>query len=76
MPYLAGPRTIEEFIRPTIDAAAADAGRPTPQIGVMAPVLVTGSSDREVSEGREKAAATLAFYDNIPSYQRVIAREG
>jgi hypothetical protein len=32
MPYLAGPRTIAEFIEPTIAKAAADAGRPAPRI--------------------------------------------
>jgi F420-dependent oxidoreductase-like protein len=31
MPYLAGPRTIAEFIGPTIAKAAADAGRPKPR---------------------------------------------
>jgi F420-dependent oxidoreductase-like protein len=72
MPYLAGPRTIAEFIRPTIDAAAADAGRPTPEVIAAVPVLVTD----DVDEGRAAAADALAFYAAIPSYQRVIAREG
>jgi F420-dependent oxidoreductase-like protein len=72
MPYLAGPRTISEFIRPTIDAAAADAGRPTPEVIAAVPVLVTD----DVDEGRAAAAEALAFYAAIPSYQRVIAREG
>lgn len=71
LPYLAGPRTIAEFIRPTIDAAAADAGRPTPEVIAAVPVLVTD----DVDEGRAAAADALAFYATIPSYQRVIARE-
>lgn len=72
LPYLAGPRTIAEFIRPTIDAAAAEAGRPTPEVIAAVPVLVTD----DVDEGRAAAADALAFYATIPSYQRVIAREG
>lgn len=38
----------------------------------MVPVLVTD----DVDGGREVAAEQLAFYGTIPSYQKVIAREG
>jgi F420-dependent oxidoreductase-like protein len=72
LPYLAGPRTIAEFIRPTIDAAADAAGRPTPEVIAAVPVLITD----DVAEGRAAAADALAFYATIPSYQRIIAREG
>jgi F420-dependent oxidoreductase-like protein len=72
LPYLAGPRTISEFIRPTIDAAASEAGRPTPEVIAAVPVVVTD----DVGAGRAAAADALAFYSTIPSYQRVIAREG
>jgi F420-dependent oxidoreductase-like protein len=72
LPYLAGPRTIAEFIEPTIAKAAADAGRPSPRIVAAVPVLVTD----DAAAGREFAADTLGFYQSIPSYQRVIAREG
>ena len=72
LPYLAGPRTIEEFIAPTINEAAAAAGRPAPKIVAMVPVLVTD----DVDAGRALAAEALAFYAQIPSYQKVIEREG
>ncbi|KAA0107849.1 LLM class F420-dependent oxidoreductase [Mycolicibacterium sp. P1-5] len=72
LPYLAGPRTIGEFIVPTIGKAAREAGRPRPRIIAAVPVLVT---DDETA-GREAAAEHLAFYTSIPSYQNVIAREG
>lgn len=71
MPYLAGPRTIAEFIEPTIAKAAADAGRPAPRIIAMVPVLLTD----DVDEGRRAVAEALSFYETIPSYQKVIARE-
>ncbi|HEY9265278.1 MAG TPA: LLM class F420-dependent oxidoreductase [Mycobacterium sp.] len=72
MPYLAGPRTLEDFIVPTITRAAADVGRPRPRILAAVPVLVTG----DAAAGQAEAASQLAFYDRIPSYQKVIAREG
>jgi F420-dependent oxidoreductase-like protein len=76
LPYLAGPRTIAEFIEPTIAKAAADVGRPKPRIIAAVPVLVTGDSQNDIDAGRNFAAEQLSFYETIPSYQRVIAREG
>ena len=72
LPYLAGPRTIAEFIEPTIAKAAADAGRPKPRIIAAVPVLVSD----DVDAARAVAAEQLSFYETIPSYQKVIAREG
>jgi F420-dependent oxidoreductase-like protein len=72
LPYLAGPRTIAEFIGPTITKAVADAGRPNPRIIAAVPVLVTDDADA----GRNFAVEQLKFYETIPSYQKVIAREG
>jgi alkanesulfonate monooxygenase SsuD/methylene tetrahydromethanopterin reductase-like flavin-dependent oxidoreductase (luciferase family) len=72
LPYLAGPRTIGDFIVPVIGKAAAEAGRPQPRVIAAVPVLVT---DDETA-GRAVAAEELAFYATIPSYRNVIAREG
>jgi F420-dependent oxidoreductase-like protein len=72
LPYLAGPRAIEEFIVPTIQAAAAAAGRPEPRVIAAVPVHV--SDDAEAA--RAFAHEQLAFYGTIPSYQKVLAREG
>jgi F420-dependent oxidoreductase-like protein len=72
LPYLAGPRTVEEFIVPTISAAAAAAGRPAPQVIAAVPVVVSDDADA----ARTLATEELSFYETIPSYQRVIAREG
>jgi F420-dependent oxidoreductase-like protein len=71
MPFLAGPRTIADFIEPTIARAAADAGRPSPRIIAAVPVLIT----TDVDAGRAVATKQLGFYEAIPSYRRVIARE-
>jgi F420-dependent oxidoreductase-like protein len=72
LPYLAGPRAIAEFIQPTISRAAADAGRPDPRIVAAVPVIVSD----DVDAARAKAAETLSFYETVPSYQKVLAREG
>jgi F420-dependent oxidoreductase-like protein len=72
LPYLAGPRTIAEFIEPAIAKSAADAGRRKPRIIAQVPTLVC----HDVDAAKNFAADRLSFYEAIPSYQRVIAREG
>ena len=72
LPFLAGPRTIAEFIEPTVAKAAAEAARPKPQIIAAVPVLVSD----DVDAARGFATQRLSFYETIPSYQTVIAREG
>ncbi|ANI41983.1 TIGR03564 family F420-dependent LLM class oxidoreductase [Mycolicibacterium vaccae] len=72
LPYLAGPRTIEEFITPTITQAAAEAGRPAPRVIAFVPVHLGG----DLAAARALAEEQLSFYATIPSYQKVIAREG
>jgi F420-dependent oxidoreductase-like protein len=72
LPYLAGPRTIGEFIAPVINKAAAEAGRPSPRIIAAVPVLVSDNVDA----ARTIAAEQLSLYETIPSYQKVVAREG
>src|SRR6185437_616461 len=71
IPYLAGPRTIGEFIVPTINKAAAEEGRPAPRVITAVPVLLSA----DVERARAAAAEQLSFYAAIPSYRNVIARE-
>lgn len=72
LPYLAGPRTLNEFIVPTITKAAAEAGRPAPRIIAAVPTLLS----EDLEGARTIAAQQLSFYEAIPSYRNVIAREG
>jgi F420-dependent oxidoreductase-like protein len=72
IPNLAGPRTIEQFIVPTIGQAAADAGRPSPKIIAMVQVAVTDDADTV----RAEAAGRLAFCETVPFYRKVLDREG
>jgi alkanesulfonate monooxygenase SsuD/methylene tetrahydromethanopterin reductase-like flavin-dependent oxidoreductase (luciferase family) len=69
---LAGLRTIEEFILPTIARAATDAGRPSPRVIAMVSVAVTDDTEN----ARSVAADSMGMYDMVPSYQKVMAREG
>lgn len=71
LPYLAGPRTIGEFIVPEITKAAVDAGRPAPRIIAAVPVLLSD----DIEGAHAAAAQQLSFYESIPSYRNVIARE-
>ena len=70
--WMTGPATIESHIAPTIRAAATEAGRPEPRIGVGLPVCVT--SDTEAA--RAKAAEQFVMYGHLPSYRAMLDREG
>lgn len=72
LPYLAGPRALEEHIVPAVTAAARAAGRPAPRIVALVYGVVTDDADAV----REKAAEQLAFYEQFPSYARVVELSG
>ncbi|MEU5404154.1 LLM class F420-dependent oxidoreductase [Streptomyces sp. NPDC005963] len=72
LPYLAGPRALAEHIVPAVTAAASAAGRPAPRIVA----IVNGVVTDDVDSVRERAAEQLAFYEQIPSYARVIELSG
>lgn len=71
LPYLAGPRTIAEFIEPAIAMSAVDAGRQKPRIIAQVPTVVS----THVDAAKSFIAEQLRFYEAIPSYKKVIARE-
>ena len=70
--WMTGPDTIESHIVPTLRAAAAEAGRPEPQVGVGLPVCVTD----DTAAAREQAGETFAMYGHLPSYRAMLDREG
>jgi F420-dependent oxidoreductase-like protein len=70
--WLSGPRTIDELLRPAVEAAAERAGRPSPRVIASVPVCVTDEPDRV----RELIAVLLANYNDLPSYKAVMEREG
>jgi F420-dependent oxidoreductase-like protein len=70
--WMTGPATIESHIIPTIRTAAAEAGRPEPQIGVGLPVCVTDDQPA----ARARAAELFVMYGVLPSYRAMLDREG
>jgi F420-dependent oxidoreductase-like protein len=67
--WLAGPRTLAEHVTPAITAASGS--RPAPQIVASLPACLTTEPDAV----RDRAAAALNFYANVPSYRAVLDRE-
>ncbi|MBZ6295409.1 LLM class F420-dependent oxidoreductase [Streptomyces olivaceus] len=72
LPYLAGPRALETFIVPALTAAAEAAGRPAPRVVALVHGVVTD----DVDAVRRKVTEQLAFYEQIPSYARVVELSG
>ncbi|MCC3333243.1 TIGR03564 family F420-dependent LLM class oxidoreductase [Nocardia abscessus] len=72
LPFLIGPKALAEHVVAPLTTAAERAGRPAPRITVLVPGVVTA----EVDAARAAATAQTAFYDDIPSYARVIELSG
>jgi len=70
--WMTGPKTLREHTIPTINAAAANAGRPKPRVVVGLPICVT----EEISEAREFAGKMFQIYGGLPSYRAMLDREG
>lgn len=67
-----GPKTIAEHTAPTINAAAADAGRPAPRIIALVNLCVGDNPDAI----RAAAAEGSGAYAALPSYRAMLDREG
>lgn len=70
--WMTGPRTIGDSTSPTIRSAAADAGRPDPQVIAAVPVCVTTDPDA----ARALAATQFEMYGVLPSYRAMLDHEG
>ncbi|MEU8225793.1 TIGR03564 family F420-dependent LLM class oxidoreductase [Kribbella sp. NPDC048915] len=67
-----GPELIEDFVRPTIDRAAAAAGRPEPE--VVAGVCVALTDDPDAT--RQWISDTFGVAAQMPAYRAVLDRGG
>jgi 5,10-methylenetetrahydromethanopterin reductase len=70
--WMTGPATVRDHIVPSITAAAAAAGRPSPRVVCMLPVCVTD----EPALARAGADKALAIYGQLPSYRAMLDKEG
>ena len=67
-----GPRTVATSIAPVINAAAAEAGRPPPQIQAMVEVAVTD----DPAAAHAESVKSGKLYAALPAYRRVLDIEG
>ncbi len=70
--WMTGVETLGNYIVPTINTAATEAGRSTPRVGASLPVSITNDPDG----ARASAAADFAIYGTLPSYKAMLDREG
>jgi F420-dependent oxidoreductase-like protein len=67
--WFADEEALATHVLPRITAAASAAGRPAPRIVSAIPFAVC-----DEAEGRAQAAKVFATYEQIPTYQRILAR--
>ncbi|QBS44171.1 TIGR03564 family F420-dependent LLM class oxidoreductase [Nocardia sp. CS682] len=72
LPFLVGPKALADHIVAPLTKAAERAGRPAPRIVAMVPGVVTD----DVDGARAEAEVQSAFYNDIPSYRRIIELSG
>lgn len=70
--WCVGAKTLRDFTIPSMNQAAADAGRPAPRIVAAFPVCVTD----DVDAARARAEQVFAVYNTLPSYRAMMDREG
>ncbi|AYF78109.1 TIGR03564 family F420-dependent LLM class oxidoreductase [Nocardia yunnanensis] len=68
LPYLAGPKTLSAHIVPDLTRSSSG----TPRVVAFVPAVVTADVERV----RAAAVDSLAFYEQVPSYRRVLELEG
>jgi len=70
--WMTGPATVRDYVMPSITAAAAGVGRPTPRVVCALPVCVTD----DPLQARADADKAFAIYGQLPSYRAMLDREG
>lgn len=70
--WCTGPRTLADYIVPTINAAAEAADRPAPRVIAALPVCVTN----DFKGAKARAAQVFEIYGSLPSYRAMLDREG
>jgi 5,10-methylenetetrahydromethanopterin reductase len=70
--WMVGPQTMSQHIVPIINGAAAEAGRPSPRIIAGTPIVLTNDPD----SARAMIAQSLTIYGQLPSYRKMLDREG
>lgn len=74
-PTNSSPSYLREVVLPALEAGAAAAGRPRPQL-VTSTTLATGPDDEAVARDRERQRRLLAFLYSTPNYRPTLERRG
>jgi F420-dependent oxidoreductase-like protein len=69
--WMTGPRTIANYVTPSIQSAAQAAGRPEPRVVVCLPFCVTRDARTALA-----SLDQFSLYRDIPSYRAMLDREG
>ena len=70
--WMTGPNTLRDHVVPRVSEAAASAGNPAPRVCVGIPIAVTDHANR----ARARADRLFQHYAILPSYRRMLEREG
>jgi F420-dependent oxidoreductase-like protein len=70
--WMTGLKTVESHVVPTISGAAKAAGRPAPRVAVGLPICVHD----DVAAARAAANTVFRMYGALPSYRRMLDKEG
>ena len=70
--WMAGMKTIETHVVPSITKHAAEAGRPAPRVAVGLPICVT----EDIDAAKQMAAQAFVIYGTLPNYRRMLDIEG
>jgi F420-dependent oxidoreductase-like protein len=69
--WMTGPRTVADYVTPSIHAAAQAAGRPEPRVVVCLPFCITKEPKSALDN-----LGQFSRYRDIPSYRAMLDREG
>lgn len=70
--WVTGLKTLEEHTIPSINRAAAAAGKSTPRVVAGLPVILADDAD----EAKASVAKSLVIYGKLPAYRAMLDREG
>ena len=76
-PTNSNPRYLDEIFRPHLDVGLARAQRSRSGIEiVVGPAIITGATDADVAEERERQRRMVAFLYSTPAYERTLELYG
>src|SRR5258705_9250860 len=70
--WMTRPKTLAQYIVPTLREAAKQAGRPEPRVVAGFPVILTNKPP----QAKEKIGKALGIYGPPPSYRAMLDRGG